>query len=428
VAPTDRRLHIWVTNAVCMNGGDATIVEATMRTLRDALAPREVEFTVLDSRPEVSARLVPGPQFRPWPWSLFTFRRFRRLPGPLRRLLLQRAYLAAFLIGRGRRGLARLLLRRSEWTLLLEYSRADLVVSKGGTYLVEHYNLEPHLFDYRLCLLLRRPLVFGPQSLGPFVNEHTRRELRTILPQATVFLRDALSQEHLEALGVRVASEVTADVAFALADSEAIARSRDRSLPPHPTVAVSVRHWKHFAALDGMPRYEDAIEALVTHLVRRHAARVTFLSTCQGVPEYSANDSRLARRITARLPSDVTGNVQIDDAWHSPMALQEILASFDLAIATRMHFAILALNAGVPVFPIAYEFKTTELFHRLGLAAWVQDIETVEPRRLVQQLEGFLNAFPACRADVFRLVERERLAAIENARTIADHLAPRLQS
>lgn len=36
-----------------------------------------------------------------------------------------------------------------------------------------------------------------------------------------------------------------------------------------------------------------------------------------------------------------------------------------------MHMAILALTSGTPVFPITYEFKTQELFNRLGLGEWV---------------------------------------------------------
>ena len=58
---------------------------------------------------------------------------------------------------------------------LLEYKTADLIVSSGGTYLVENYSLAARIFDYQLSLYLDRPLVFFTQSLGPFSNSGKSR-------------------------------------------------------------------------------------------------------------------------------------------------------------------------------------------------------------------------------------------------------------
>lgn len=55
------------------------------------------------------------------------------------------------------------------------------------------------------------------------------------------------------------------------------------------------------------------------------------------------------------------------------------LQDFDLCIGTRMHMCILSLISGTPVLPIAYEFKTQELFGEIGLKEWVTDIEVIEP-------------------------------------------------
>ena len=54
-----------------------------------------------------------------------------------------RFYAGAWLYGRGYRALAKLVLSGKQFKALEEYASADLIVSSsGGTYLVEHYDLD----------------------------------------------------------------------------------------------------------------------------------------------------------------------------------------------------------------------------------------------------------------------------------------------
>jgi colanic acid/amylovoran biosynthesis protein len=421
-------LQVLVTNSVMLNGGDAAIVEAIASSLQEAVGD-EIDFTVLDRQPETAARLFPAFGFGPWPWDVF-FRteattRFERFCHYVTRA---RAYAAAFLIGRGAHRLPQAMLRSDEWRLLRAYADADLVISKGGTYLVEIYDLTPHLFDLRLCTLLRRPLVLAPQSLGPFTNPRTQRALRKVFRHALVFVRDEKSLEHIQALHVDNSNVmVSADSAFALADQAVLAASRDRPLRRPMRVAISVREWRHFRATDGtgMERYATAVAAVVGHLVRHYGARVTFLSTCQGVPDYWTDDSRVARKIVEKLADDVAREVSVDSDYYGTEELLEELSAFDLAISTRMHFGILALAVGIPVFPIAYEFKTAELFRRLGLSAHVLDIDELSPARAVDAFDRFIRALPTERPGLFERVEEQRALAQGSAELIATFLRSR---
>ena len=422
-------LRVLLTNSLTLNGGDAAIVQATMLSLRTAIG-EEVRFTILDRQPDTAAQLFPEFDFQPWPWDVFfPSSATSRLTRFLHLATLCRAYAAAFLLGRGLRRLPKFILKRSEWQLLQEYLEADLVISKGGTYLVEVYNLAPHLFDFRLCLLLRRPLVLAAQSLGPFTQPQTRRSLRKVFQRALVFVRDEKSLEHVQALGVNGRNlRVSADSAFALADPAVLAAARNRSVSRPMHVAVSVRSWRHFRVADvaaGMERYASSIGVLVAHLVRHYDARVTFLSTCQGVSAYSFDDSVVATRIVEALPTDVASAVVIDRNYHSPAELLEELVTFDLAVSTRMHFAILALAVGVPVFPIAYEFKTVELFRRLGMSTPILNIETIDPKQAVEGLDSLIARLPVERAALFDRVEGQRALAQESAEQIAALLRDR---
>ncbi len=74
--------------------------------------------------------------------------------------------------------------------------------------------------------------------------------------------------------------------------------------------------------------------------------------------------------------------------------------------------AILALGVGIPVFPIAYEFKTRELFERLGLGCWIQDIENICAESLISLVDSFIKSLPQIRKKLFYEVEQERRCAL----------------
>jgi colanic acid/amylovoran biosynthesis protein len=93
--------------------------------------------------------------------------------------------------------------------------------------------------------------------------------------------------------------------------------------------------------------------------------------------------------------------------------LIEKLKNFDFVIATRLHMAILAMCVGVPVIPIAYEFKTSELFEKLGLSKWVIDIEKIDPIDLIHLVNDFREQLQDIRNILAKEVEKEFLNAME---------------
>jgi len=160
-----------------------------------------------------------------------------------------------------------------------------------------------------------------------------------------------------------------------------------------------------------MAAYHAAVAAMVRRLIDKHGAEVTFLSTCQGALEYWTDDSRVAETVVALLPPDVRQHVRVDGNFHTPQALLALYAGFDLVVATRMHAAILALCAGVPVLPVAYEFKTVELFTALGLGDYVQSIESLTGEQLCRAADRMLTDRSALRATLPARVARARCSA-----------------
>lgn len=384
-----------VTNQVASNGGDAAIALGIQRQILDAFGA-DTEITFADSNPEIGLEFYPDLTFMPLLQRRFAARADRRAAG----VLIREANIARFVVAARIAALRPLLLRTSERAELETYASYDLVISTGGTYLVENYRIWPRLAELRVVLSLGIPLVLFTQSLGPFRSRYNRFWMRSIVGRAAaVLVRDAKSAAHVRELGVTTDKiRQLPDVAFSL---EVPARPAPRT---PPAAIISVRDWPLTAGgATGIARYEDSVAALATELVTRHGMTVAFVSTCQGISGYR-DDSATAERIVARLAADVRVSVTVDGSWRSPRQLQELLAGTDLAICTRMHMAILALTVGTPVLAIAYEFKTTELFESMGLGAHVIDIDAIERVSAVEALRRVL-ASPSAAAAVAVLRE-----------------------
>jgi colanic acid/amylovoran biosynthesis protein len=413
-------VKVVVGNTVALNGGDAAILYATVDVLRRAFG-EPLEVTAADLQAEAAARHHPGLRFCPSLHAGVSDWAGGGLPRKLALLLT----LGVAALGPGRLGAAaRSLLPAPLHRTLATYAAADLVVSAGGTYLVPHYDLTPKLFDFLVTLALRRPLVLFTQSLGPFDGLRQRRLLRFVLRRAKLILvRDERSVGHLRALGVTANVRVAADAAFALAPAD-IGTGSARRLPRTPRIAVSVRDWPHFrqGARAGMERYRAAVAAFVADLALRHGAEVTFLSTCQGTPDYWTDDGAVAERIVALTPAEARARIAVDRAFHTPGQLMDRLAAFDMVVATRMHAAILALCAGTPVLAIAYEFKTRQLFARLGMDDFTLEVETLTGESLIDAWQRLAAALPQLSATLWPAVARERQSALGVATVLAERV------
>jgi colanic acid/amylovoran biosynthesis protein len=403
-------VKIVVTNTVTLNGGDAAILQALLRLIDIAVPGAEV--TVLDSQPEVAKRYYPSISYR----ALL----YDTLPKRGRRMHMRRLMMAGRMLGAGIEA-GKLFCRASELASMQVLRDADAIISTGGTYLVEHYDIGPRLFELGLYLALRKPVLLFTQSLGPFSIHRNRHALRDIFRRVKLLLlRDQRSRDNVLELGISESNvRVVADCVFALAEPSALEQAAQRRLPTNRPlrVALSVREWSYFddlSAEEGMRKYVDGVTALVRHLLDE-GAEITFVSTCQGIDEYWTHDDRVAARFVAELPLAYRSKVTVDRAFRTPAALATLLGTMDLVIATRMHMAILALSAGTPVMPLSYEFKTEELFRRLGAETWLTRLEEIDSSVLITRFRAFREAIDHERAQLFEAVDRERRDALRAA-------------
>ena len=301
--------------------GDAAILQGEIRALRTVFGA-DAEIEVSEQTPTVAQRLYPDIRFHAglhaqhahWPrW---------RSHGGVASLRKRRTSLAVRLLSTSP-FLARLLLSREQRAHLDRLAAADVVVATGGTYFVEHYNFTAKADELLAAQALGRPTFLFTQSMGPFTRPKSQLTMQRIAAGSRgVFLRDAKSKGHLTALAADATKlHVHADAAFALATPEAPRPPRAAGAP-RARVAISVRQWSHFkqgSGDDAGTRYRRAV-ADAARTLAREGVEVTFLSTCQGVPEYWTDDSRFAAQLVAELlPGEP--NIHVDTSFRTPEQL-----------------------------------------------------------------------------------------------------------
>jgi len=260
------------------------------------------------------------------------------------------------------------------------YLNADLVLAAGGGYLGDTYRRQLpfwHL-EYRCAGAAGVPLVFFSQSVGSTRHRVTRVFLRKTLERCALFIaRDRQSVEHLRSLGPFDSKIALCPDAALLVEAPA-----SDTLAPTPStqcVGVSLVRWRnyrrdremgHAAYLGGMQRALEGLLVLHPGLrVRLYPASVAF----GGNPmDDIAVVAEMHRRLSELGFADRCEAVE----WTPiPDVFMRDVSQCELFVATRMHSAILALNAGVPVAGVASEEKMRGLLEMFDLGDYVADIE-----------------------------------------------------
>lgn len=386
-------MKIIVDNCMFYNGGDAAINLATIQILQDFFPGAEISFadagfpqickyypaqTIL---PQASFLMDQSPVIR---WS----RRF--LGNGRRHFAFRKFYFAANVAAAKFLSQLGLPLPSATTRAIAPYLDADLVLAAGGTYLVSKYDYTHRILEFQKNVQLGRRMALFTHSLEPFADDFQTREMIPLFKRMKlVLLRHKFSVESLRStVGNADNAATVADSVFTFwqAGPHDMAGRRARTgrkLDAPLKIAVSVRQLKSFGKrpkAEGHSLYRDSVRNAVIRLVREKGAEVTFLSTCQGIPEYWSDDSAVAVDFTKDLPEDVAAKVTVDRSFNDPHQLMEKIRGFDGVIASRLHMAILTICTNTPVLPVSYEPKFGETFAELGLPDLITLVEDIAPQ------------------------------------------------
>lgn len=303
---------------------------------------------------------------------------------------------------------------------------ADAVVSLGGGYLNGKNNLGGDLNVYYLLLPVRlaerlgKPVIFAPQSYGPFGNAHQARWARTALNKTDlIMVREQTSMEILTKLGVRpelLHKTVDSGFAFQVAD-QPDAISRFNIGKNVKVVGMTARRW---LSQKQQTVYEKALAKTIDYIHTHYKMRVMLIP--QVTSPFQADDDRIVEKRIAGYCQKATPIVV--DELLSHTTLKAMYSKLDYLIGTRFHSVIFGLISGVPSIAIEYEHKTGGIMHDLKMDDWVRKIDAVNAKDLCDLFDKLVTG----RDDYLHKLNKNLPAYIAKANATPDLIKQALQN
>ncbi len=229
---------------------------------------------------------------------------------------------------------------------------ADLVVSQGGGFLLEHYRPFSRIEALATVAELGLPLAFVAQTIGHFVDATARRRLALALRSAVlVGLRDRGSVGNVIDLGVNPRRiMVGSDLALLLVDAAVEEERRGVGVVLTDTLADPGH--------DPLARRELAFTVL-RDVLSLTDEPVTLFSSAQGSVDPAVEDDLALERLAIRgLESDTRRRVEIIETEVDVAELLRLASSLRAVVSMRLHPSLLALASGTPSALLLDAFKT----------------------------------------------------------------------
>jgi len=211
----------------------------------------------------------------------------------------------------------------------------------------------------QIALWKRTPLVFSPQTIGPFSRQpQTALAAGNMRKAELIVARDPMSFDVAKQMAPGKPLLQAVDVAFALPYDK-----RPRAAAGPLEVGVNVSALLFNGGHTGRNEFGLQVDyaaysrALIQALLAMSDVRVNLVSHVYSDAEPHEDDFRTAEQLKAEFPA-----LHLAPKFASPSDAKSYISGLDFLVAGRMHACIAAYSSGVPVVPVAYSRKFTGLF------------------------------------------------------------------
>jgi len=308
--------------------------------------------------------------------------------------------------------------------LIKEIEQSDIVISSGGGYFYSNRKILPgpmflqNYLHIKIAQILRKSVVFFPQSYGPFYNSLSIMMLRDILnynKTVQIFAREKISFDFLQTLLEKERNrdkvDICPDMTFYLRRKDEFRNPTFRENLPRPIVVLTLRKWDFPDAKSAKEKkkkedeYLVAIKEVCYSIFKERRGTLVIVPQVRG-PGIFENDRIISLKLLAELKKIIPEkNLLFFDLpdFISPCYLIDIFSQADLVLATRFHSAIFAMISGVPIISITYQPKSSGIMNLLDLAHFCVDINEMDSARIIQ----IANEILSCPQDIKGKIENE---------------------
>ncbi len=298
--------------------------------------------------------------------------------------------------------------RMNLFSVLWALFRCRMVISGGGTLIQDGTSTKSLLYYLTIisaAKLFGKKVMLYSNGIGPLKDENIPRTRRVLNRVDLITLRDPMSYDALYAIGVSDPDiRLTADPAFALeaADGAQARRILEGAGVPagKKLLGICVRPWRGLSA-----DFARTVAKSVDYAAEKYGFYPVFL------PMQQQKDTALARQIMDKLQ---TQGCLLQADMEIP-ALLSVFGEMTLCIGMRLHSLIYAAAQEVPVIGLVYDPKITGVMDYMEQRRYLP-AENLAPGQLEKLIDGCMEQYDQCRAELKKNVALLREKAEENAR------------
>ena len=241
------------------------------------------------------------------------------------------------------------------------------------------------------------PLIFTPQTIGPFENIIWKRIASRVARKShMVFVRDKMSYEYCKKeMSLSNVKEVT-DMAMRLPYKE-----YDRSLNNSPLkIGLNISGLLFNGGYNknnqfGLKaEYKTVIKRIIEELVKSREYEIHL------VPHVIA-DGIEGDNIVSSIIKKEYPEVIYEKEFSDPIEAKSYICQMDLFIGSRMHSTIAAISSGVPTIPLSYSRKFEGLFSSIGYMECI-DLKTNDENQIISQIHKKIDNLKTLQSNVER--------------------------
>jgi colanic acid/amylovoran biosynthesis protein len=268
---------------------------------------------------------------------------------------------------------------------------ADLIVSSAGGFLLDaNATIYSHLLQFHFMRRFKRPYILAPQTIGPIRATRLKKMTAAALSDARMIaVREQYSYDFVtQDLGLPGDRVVrTTDIAFEHEASDPdIANAALADLGIGETeqfIGATTVNWKFRGEDDpaaAYATYTDKMVALFTELHERTGLRVLIYNQV-------SQDLPLAKAVAERCAPFVV----LDEADRSTEVMRGMIERASVMLGSRFHSCVFALLGRVPLYCLAYTYKSTGIMDDLGLSDLVCPINAFDVSETADRVQGLLE-------------------------------------
>lgn len=287
---------------------------------------------------------------------------------------------------------------------LMKIAEADLVGDiRGGDSFSDIYG-KPRLIlgslPAAIALLLKRRLIFFPQTYGPYKSNISKSIARFLLNRADCVLsRDMEGIQFVKKLApvcdAKSRIDFCPDVAFVMDPIRPGTPDIVPALPSGQNVKLIGFNVNGLVYNGGYNRqdmfglrgdYKMLVHGLALRLLETTDAHLLMVPHNFTAPGRVESDSEACTEVIRSLQNRFEGRLHIVNSEYGAQEIKGIIGMCDFFIGSRMHSCIAALSQGIPTVGIAYSHKFKGVFDSVGFGRMVMDARHMEPSEIITKI------------------------------------------